>query len=167
MTFLSHIPIWVLPLFLGLVALGVLSSRDRMTPVVIFYVLPFLGLLSLRATASLEAPATLWLAFVLGYALGVVFGARAQRDYIRAAHGTRVALRGEWLTLTMLMGIFVLNFVKGTAQGVAPEVAKSLPFTMTFAVVAGLLAGIFLGRALTTVRAVRAATQIIETQAHV
>ncbi|WP_439103887.1 hypothetical protein [Celeribacter marinus] len=152
MTFLSHIPLWVFPLFLGLVALGVLSSRDRVTPVAVFYGLPFLGLLSVRATASLNAGMMAWGVFVLAYASGVVFGARAQSRFVIAREGARVRLRGEWLTMVMVMGIFALNFIKGTMQAVAPHLAAAPTYALLFALIAGLIAGLFLGRSMATVR---------------
>ena len=58
-TFISNIPIWVLPLFIVLFIVGLRASKDRSVPILLIYLLPLLGLLTLRNITSL-AP-QIWL----------------------------------------------------------------------------------------------------------
>ncbi|MEN8889418.1 MAG: hypothetical protein ABF243_11145 [Celeribacter marinus] len=152
MQIISNIPLWVFPLFAGLLALGLMARRDRNAPVALFYGLPFLAILSLRAVSSIDAPAYVWGLFMLGYLCGTAIGFRAQQNYITGITRTRVSLRAEGLTLTTLMSIFALNFVKGTVVGVAPDVAQTPAFLISFTILAALIAGVFLGRSVAVIR---------------
>lgn len=152
MQILTNIPLWVFPLFAGLLALGLMARRDRSTPVAIYFGLPFLGFLSLRAVMILDPPLYVWTLFIVGYAAGTAFGFRAQQDYIVRLCERRVHLTGEDLTLTTLMTIFALNFAKGTATAIAPQIVTTPAFLSSFALIASLIAGIFLGRSLAVIR---------------
>lgn len=55
-TFFSSIPIWVFPLFLLLLILGLRASKTRRVPIAVIYALPLLGILTLNNIVSLEAP---------------------------------------------------------------------------------------------------------------
>lgn len=53
---LTGTPVWVWPLFAGLVFVGLRATRTRFVPVWLVYVLPLLGVLSMRALAAWRAP---------------------------------------------------------------------------------------------------------------
>lgn len=150
-------PIWVWPLLIGLIALGLLSSRDRTTPVALYYGLPFIGLLSLNSIASLPQPSTAWIGFALGYVVGVAYGYARQPRWIVGFQGRKVRLRGEWLTMAVLMITFWSNFVGGTVLAISPETYASPTFIGAMTVVIGAAGGAFLGRSVRVLRAARAA----------
>jgi|AntRauMFilla1563_2_1112583.scaffolds.fasta_scaffold19861_2 hypothetical protein len=80
--FLTGAPLWVWPLLVVLVAVGLRSLRARTVPVALVYGLPALGVMALRTVAGLPAQGWIWgvfaLAYALAYALGVWGGYRLQ-----------------------------------------------------------------------------------------
>lgn len=155
MTILSAIPLWVWPLFVLLLVVGLRATRPRRAPVALFLALPLLGALSLRSLAALPAPgpAQVWTVWALALAAGGLAGYRLQRRWLIDRQGAFVTLRGEWLTLVVVMVIFWSNFVTGLLGAMAPDLAASPVFGTALALVLGLCAGSFAGRALRVLRA--------------
>ena len=73
-TFISNIPIWVLPLFIVLFIVGLRASKDRSAPILLIYLLPLLGLLTLRNITSLAPPIWLWAFAAVTYSSGIAIG---------------------------------------------------------------------------------------------
>jgi hypothetical protein len=145
---LSAIPLWVVPLLFGLILLGTRATRDRTVSPWLVYTLPLLGLLSLfRALGLTEADIALR-ALLLSYLAGTGLGYRMQPRWIVARSTGRVHLRGEWVTMTTILGLFTLNFATGMTQGMAPALADGVGFAVGFGTLAGLMSGSLLGRAL-------------------
>lgn len=163
MTFITNIltnaPIWIWPLLVLLVLIGLRASRDRAAPIWLLCILPFLGLLSLNAVNGLSPIANVWLVFAVSYGIGAGLGYRFQRGIIISKTSSHVHLRGEWLTLLVLMVIFWMNFVGGFLNAVFPSVYASTVFHMMFAAIAGLAAGSFMGRAAAALKAPVTAAQ--------
>lgn len=153
----ENAPIWVWPLLAGLVFLGFVSARDRSAPIALFYGLPFLGALSLNGIAALPQPMMAWGGFAIGYVAGVAFGYLRQPRWIVGFAGRKVQLRGEWLTMTVLMITFWSNFVGGTVMAISPQTYDSAPFIGAMTLVIGAAGGTFLGRSVRVLRAARAA----------
>lgn len=151
-TILSSIPLWVVPLAFGLIWLGLRATRERQVRPVILYAMPMLGLLSLSRAMGLAEVALL--ALVLGAVLGAFVGDRLQGRWILGHTDRHVHLRGEWLTLITLLGLFTLNFAAGMTQGMAPALAAGTGFGLGFGAVAGVLSGLLLGRAIRVARVV-------------
>ncbi len=146
-------PIWVWPVLAFLVWAGLRATRARTVPTWPIYVMPAVGFLSVNAVAGLPSTSGQWPLFVLVYLLGAMLGYRYQRPKILQKQGGTVHLAGEWLTFTVLMVVFWMNFASGVAQAIAPEVYASATFTRAFIAIAGLASGSFCGRALCTWRA--------------
>jgi len=145
---LSAIPLWVFPLLFGLIWLGTRAARDRTVSPWLVYTLPLLGLLSLfRALGLTEANIAL-IALFVSYLAGTGLGYRMQPRWIVARSAGRVHLRGEWVTMTTILGLFTLNFATGMTQGMAPALADGARFAVGFGTLAGLMSGSLLGRAL-------------------
>jgi hypothetical protein len=153
MTILTNAPIWVWPLFLLLLVIGLRASRPRKAPLLLILALPLLGVLSLRTLGGLPAPVWGWAVWIGALIIGGVIGARLQSRWLIAREGRWVSLRGEWLTLTAMMLLFWSNFATGVLQAVAPGVLAAPVFVAALACVLGLCAGSFLGRAIHTLRA--------------
>lgn len=147
---LTGAPIWVWPLLLGLVLLGLKASKDRRALCLPSYFYPLLGLLSVSAVRGLGVGGLVWLGFAVAYLIGAVLGHRFQGQKIMGKTATHVSLKGEWLTMVVLMVIFWMNFVGGVVEAVLPLAFASLWFKSGFALVAGLAAGSWMGRALRT-----------------
>lgn len=145
---ISHIPLWIVPLLFGLIWLGLRATHERSVSPVLIYALPMMGLMSLNTTSGLpQAELALW-AFFGGYLVAVMAGYTLQGRWIIARDARRVIVRGEWLTMATMLGIFGANFVNGMMQGRWPDLAASAGFCIGFGAVAGVMAGLFMGRAL-------------------
>jgi hypothetical protein len=152
MTLLTNAPLWVWPLFLLLLVVGLRATRTRRAPLVLILALPLLGVLSLRTLSGLPAPVWGWCVWAGALILGGLVGARLQSRWLIAREGRWVSLRGEWLTLSAMMLLFWSNFATGVLQAVAPSVLVAPGFVAGLAGILGVCAGSFLGRAIQTVR---------------
>jgi hypothetical protein len=140
-------PIWVWPLLVGLILVGMRARKPRTAPAAVLYLLPLLGILALRSVASLPAGSWIWVVFVVLYAAGVWIGYLLQGRWVLGRTGQRVQLAGENLTLVVVMLVFWANFVGGLLQAVAPHIYSNPVFHAGFAAVLALGAGTFAGRA--------------------
>ncbi|WP_425099782.1 hypothetical protein [Tropicibacter sp. S64] len=147
---LANIPLWVFPLLVLLVALGLRATRDRTAPVWVLYLMPLLGLLSLSRALSLGPVALA--ALLAGWGLGVLTGLWLQPRWTMARQGMRVTLRGESVTVCTVLGLFLVNFAAGMVQGMAPALAAGAEFGLGWGLLAGLLSGSLAGRALSIAR---------------
>lgn len=152
MSILTNTPVWVWPLFIGLIVLGLRATRERRSPVALIAALPLLGGLSLRSLATLPAPALVWSVWATALVIGAILGARLQSRWLIQREGAYVTLKGEWLTLVVLVTIFGSNFVFGALRAVAPALFSAPVLQAGLALVLGLCAGSFLGRALQVLR---------------
>lgn len=150
--FFSAIPLGVFPLFFGLIWLGHRASRDREVSTTLIYALPLLALLSLNRALSLPESEAVLSAMIPAWTVGAFWGYRAQKHWaIRKSEG-RVQLRGEYVTMGVLLGMFTVNFVAGALRDIAPEIIESLGFSLGFGGLSGVLSGTFFGRALRIAR---------------
>ncbi|MCI5111672.1 MAG: hypothetical protein MRY75_14070 [Marivita sp.] len=155
---LTNIPVWVLPLFLGLLYISLRATRSRTVPKAVIYALPCLGLLTLRTVIFFDAQWIAIGAFTLAYAAGTALGFRAQGKWTISSTRSHVSLRGEWMTMITVMGVFFLNFATGTINAMAPSLAATPLYAAAFGTLAGGLSGIFFGRALRVMRTATGAT---------
>ena len=151
-SFLSAIPLGVFPLFFGLIWLGHRASRDRDVSTTLIYALPLLGLLSLNRALSLPASEPALIALIIGWGLGAFWGFRTQSRWALRKSAGRVHLRGEFVTMAVLLGLFGVNFAAGVVRDVAPALSADTTFAIGFGGLSGLFSGTFLGRALWVAR---------------
>ena len=150
---LQHIPLWVLGLFIGLVALGMLQTRTRQVrKQQLLGVKIALTVVTLISVVQLWWP-TPWLAIALiSWALTglLVSWALSQSaaptgaSYNSATQ--RFTLPGSWMPLALFMAIFACKFVVGMLSAVAPEHIRSLPAAIGISALYGLLSGIVIAR---------------------
>lgn len=152
MSVFTGAPVWVWPLLAGLLALGLHAARDRESPVLPFYLLPLLGVLSLATASRMSEGWPVWLGFGAAYAVGAMAGYRMQGRWIRGRMPGRVALRGEWVTLSVIMLLFWTSFGWNVAAVLAPQAMAALAPQLVWAVLAGLAAGSLPGRGLRVAR---------------
>lgn len=144
----SAIPPWVFPLLLGLIWLGGRATHDRAVSPWLIYALPLLGLMSPNRALGLPLAEAALTAFVAAYLLGAALGYAAQPRWIVTREARRIHLRGEWVTMITILGLFGLNFTAGMIQGMAPALSEAMIPTLVFGTVAGLLSGSLAGRAI-------------------
>ena len=146
--FLSGPPIWVWPLLVVLFLIGWRASKPRTSSVYLYYTLPFLGLMSMQSISALALPQIAWTAFGAAYLCAAVLYYRRQGRWLLSKAGPKLALAGEWATMTAVMVMFWSNFVKGTLEALAPHMATNAVLIGVFAGIVGAAAGSFLGRSL-------------------
>lgn len=151
--FLNGAPVWIWPLLILLIVLGFRASRTRTAPIFLFFLLPLLGVLSVRSVNALPAAQTVWVFFGIAYLVGAYGGYIFQGKRIISKSQGHVTLQGEWLTMAVLMLIFWMRFASGAIKAVSPETYASANFHMVFSIIAGLVAGTFIGRAVRLIMA--------------
>ncbi|UYV36545.1 hypothetical protein N4R57_16280 [Rhodobacteraceae bacterium D3-12] len=83
----SGTPLWVWPLLAGLSGVGLLSMRRRVSPVWVYWLIPFMAVFAVRAVAGMKPDAALWALFCASYAMGAVIGWRVQPRWILRREG--------------------------------------------------------------------------------
>ncbi|MEP5730152.1 MAG: hypothetical protein ABJL67_12370 [Sulfitobacter sp.] len=146
--FFTQTPIWVWPLFLLLLLVGLRASARRSVHVIPIYLLPLLGLLGVQSLSAMNVAAGIWVLFVLAYSIGGGLGYLMQGRWILSRAQRHVELVGETLTLTAMMVLFVANFAAGLTQATLPDVYQSVVFAVVFSGLVGVFSGSFAGRAL-------------------
>lgn len=145
---LSGPPAYVWPLLGLLVVLGLLSARDRETPLWPVFILPLLGLTGLPSLLSVVNPSVSWPAYAAAYALGALWGRSKQRKSLVWKSPKRLSLKGEWSSLGMMMLIFWANFAEGILTAVAPGIMGTVAVAAALPALKGFGSGFFLGRAI-------------------
>lgn len=144
----QNVPVWVWPLFVVLLAIGIFSMRDRSGSVIPFLFYPLFGFTSLGAITALTHTPLNWITFGIAYLIGAILAFWWQDGLVLSKDRWRVRVRGEKITLIILMAIFFSNFVNGVIEAVAAHI-RSLPFfTLIFAGLIGACSGSFTGRGL-------------------
>lgn len=143
-------PLWVWPLLGFLLFVGWRSAQERDVPLAAIYLLPLLGLLSVKTLTAMANPLVGLAIFAACYAAGASIGYRLQARWIIAKQATSVRLTGEWATMTVILVLFGANFANGTVAVMAPQLYASTPFIAGFAILTGLASGTLGGRALRT-----------------
>lgn len=86
--------------------------------------------------------------FSLCYLVGVFVAFRWQDGLILEKNGWKMQVKGDRITIVILMLIFFSNFVNGVVSAVSPQLFETLPYTVVVAGVIALCSGSFTGRAL-------------------
>lgn len=149
----ARAPIWVWPLFLWMVWEGVSAMRRRTVAVWVYGMLPFFALLSVRGRLEAASPEIDLPVYLTAYAAGLTFGHWFQGGVIVEKTAKQVVVRGEPLTLIMLMVIFWMNFVSGVIKEISPDLMESFVTIAVLAAISGAVSGQFAGRALRVLRA--------------
>lgn len=147
----ENAPVWVWPLFFVLLAIGLLAMKTRNSSIIPYFFYPLFGLTAANAIASLVHQPTNWTVFAASYLVGCALAFRWQDGLILKKAGWHMRLRGDRITLVILMTIFFSNFVNGVLAVVAPEALQALAYTLVFASIIGACSGSFTGRALRVV----------------
>lgn len=151
MQILRGTPLWVLPLFLGLIFLGYLQSRPRDVAPAMVAILPLaLGGFSLSRVLSVFGPEALALAaWVAGTAAALLLNrALKQPAGARWSAGGTFHVPGSWAPLVLMMTLFFARYALAVSQVMTPVLVRSPGFGAAASFGFGLLSGIFLARAL-------------------
>lgn len=150
--FVSNTPVWVWPLLLGLLVLGLRQTLTQQMGWMRVTALP-LALVGLSLygtlTVALAYPTALllWAVVALSAAALVLrqpLPAGAHYDLARQ----RFTVPGSAVPLALMMGIFFTKYAVGATQALAPALLQSPIAATAIAGMYGLCSGVLLGRSL-------------------
>ena len=147
-----HTPLWVWAFLAFLVYRGWLAGADRETPLLKVALIPLLllalSLHGLYAQSQAHAPA-LAAAALAALGSGFLSWAAAGRAGIapHPARGT-VWLRGSWLPLLMMVGVFAVKYGVAVLQALYSTYVQGTLFTLAVSLLYGLFMGVPVGRLL-------------------
>lgn len=149
---ISHTPLYVWAILAFLMYRGYLASKDREATLRNLFIIPGVMLaLSLQGIVGKFGGSD---ASLLAWAAGAIVSTAvtwslidASRITAHRATGT-LHLRGSWVSLVLMMAIFVVKYSVGIVSAMHPELNQSTPFMLTICVLYGLFNGIFFGRLL-------------------
>jgi hypothetical protein len=144
----QNVPVWVWPLFIVLVIIGLMAMKPRDSSIIPYCFYPLFGLTAAQAVSGLVHVPTNWWVFAFSYLVGAALAFRWQDGLILYKVGLRMKLHGDRITIMILMAIFCSNFVNGVLEAVAPHWLNYVTYTVLFAGVIGACSGSFTGRAL-------------------
>lgn len=148
---LSHTPPWVFALFAGLLAFGLLQTRNRDVNRLMAYLLP-IGMVAL-SLAGVQSSFGLKLVTVALWAAGLVLvtfiGYTFFRDTRVVFDPSRNAfyIPGSWTPLIVIMAIFFTKYVVAVMHGFRIDAANSPAFAMALSLAYGGFSGYFSSRA--------------------
>ena len=149
----ARAPIWVWPLLVWMLYEGVSCLRYRTVAIWVYWMLPLFALMSVRGRLEAAAPEIDLPVYFAAYALGVAFGHWFQGHVLVERTAAHVVVRGEALTLIMLMTIFWMNFARGVVEAISPDLLLDPLTIAALAAIGGIASGQFAGRALRVLRA--------------
>ena len=152
MQILRGTPVWVYPLFLGLIVLGYLQSKPRNVAPALLAILPVaLGVFSLTRMLAVFGPAPLGLAaWATGTAAALLLNRALKQP--AGAHWSDASgsfhVPGSWVPLALMMAMFFARYALAVSLVMTPALVHSAGFAAAASFGFGLLSGIFLARAL-------------------
>jgi uncharacterized membrane protein len=143
-------PVWVWPLLVALVALGISRMREREMPVWRLLLLPaILVSVSVLTTLFGGLNAAALLALSAGIALGAMVGWWTMRDVeVHRLAGNRVRVRGESVSLMAILAIFASRFAAGMLEATGSSVPELPGMAELFVLIPVFLAALMAARAL-------------------
>lgn len=144
----TEAPIWVWPLFIFIIIIGLRTTKTREIHIGFYYALPLLGLTTISNIFAMPNTLIAAICFFASYLIAAAAAFKLQKQWILNIKQSRVRVAGEWLTFTSLMLIFGLNFIRSILEATNPNIYNSMIFIALFSSIAGLVAGSFLGRSL-------------------
>ena len=146
----TRTPVWVWPLLVALLWLGWTRSRPRTVPKARVLILPIvlagIGIGSFFSNGGSAVAASVLLA---GLAAGAATGQKLARTEGKLLDDAgMVHLKGEWVSMGLILAIFASRFAAGVAQGIDPSLHHSPAIALPLALVSGFSIGLTGMRAL-------------------
>lgn len=146
---LAGTPIWVYPLFLLVIWLGLSAARQRIVRPLALVRLP--AIFAIWSILNIWLNSKSWGLGLAAWAGGVLIGASIGYALFRSmqlalhADAERVVVPGTWWTLCLVVAIFAMNYVFGYLRATSPGLLESQPALVP--ALSGLAGGIFIGQA--------------------
>ena len=159
---LQHTPVWVWPLLIALLALGVWQAFPRSVTLRRIALLPLSMLaLSLWGVVSVFGSGPALAAWAVGGLAAAALSLRGgSPPGVRWSATERVfQMPGSWLPLALILGIFCTRFGVGVSLALDPELRHAAGFAVGTSLVYGVFSGLFAGRAMALFRRAQPAVQ--------
>ncbi len=143
----AHTPLWVWPILLFVLALGIYGLRPRVVPPWRLAILPLVGL-GMSLSAIVQSPRSVltsggWLiGLLLALPAGHLLGRRREAKWLE---GGRLEIAGGAFMLAFGLSIFAARYALGVLFGVLPELKAESLWIVLSGGVGGAIAGIGLG----------------------
>ena len=140
-------PLWVWPLMVLVIWLGILGLRSRTLPLWRLAVLPAVGLvLSFVGIGQAVEPALALVAWLAALAAALLLGdLLGRRPTVRRLQDGRLEIAGGWFMLVFGISIFAARYVLGVVFGMAPSLRVEPVWIALGGGIGGFVAGIGLG----------------------
>lgn len=150
---LKNTPTWVWGLLAGLLALGLSQVRDarrsaaRVTlmPVAMTGFSAWGTFSAFGQSPQFAAVLACWLTAAVAIAAAVAL-TPAPATYDPATRSFH--LRGSWMPLLLILGIFLTKYGVGVELSMQPQLARDAQFTLVVGTLYGIFNGLFAGRAI-------------------
>ncbi len=146
----SHTPVWVWPLLLALLWLGLSQSMTRSVTLKRITITPLVMTgLSLQGTiGAFGADPAVLLVWLIGAALSAALVLQQPVPaHTRYDEWTqRFTVPGSWAPLLLILGIFVTKYAVGAALSLDHSLRGNAGFSLGVATLYGVFSGIFLAR---------------------
>lgn len=148
---LTHTPVWVFGLFVGLIFLGYTQTKIRQLSVKRLAIFPmvmlFLSAMGIVSSFGVHLLSiTMWLC-----GIAIAFAVSHWVAYPKGAHYSRdeqvFSVPGSWLPMGLIMVIFFTKYTVGVLLALHPEQVQSPLFMVSTCLLFGLGSGVFLARA--------------------
>lgn len=148
LSILTHTPFWVWPVLALIIVIGLKRTRDRTVsaPRLVLMPLIILGLAGWNLAAlggSLTAMAGLGIGIVVGTSAGLSLESRAGTTQV--SRGV-VHLKGDWISLLVLLAIFAMRYATTVVSITAPAIGTSDAYHFVTALLSGFFAFLTLSR---------------------
>jgi hypothetical protein len=148
---LQHTPVWVWVLLAVLLSLGVSQALPRTVTLRRITLLPLamlaLSLWSVISTFGSDQALAAWSVGALAASSAIV-RAGTPRGALWSAADRVLHLRGSWVPLLLILGIFGTKFGVGVSLALDPSLRAADGFAIGASFAYGVFSGVFAGRAL-------------------
>ncbi len=143
----TNTPLWVWPLMMLVVWLGMLGLRSRTLPLWRLAILPVVGLvLSFVGIGQAVNPALALVAWLVALAVALPLGdLLGRRRTVHRLDDGRLEIAGGWFMLVFGISIFAVRYALGVVFGMAPALRGDPAWIALAGGVGGFVAGIGLG----------------------
>jgi hypothetical protein len=145
-TIIAHTPIWVWPLYVLLLFLGLQRARDSNVALFRVLILPvivtLLAILNFVAAGPSALP-SMCLGFIIGSASGWLL---EPESATRRLPDGKVWLRGEWWTFTLIVFVLIFRYATNIVPFLDPVLNTNPTWHFSTLFISAALSALFLGR---------------------
>ena len=149
---LTHTPIWVYALFIGLSFLGWQQSRSRNVKQFVIFLLP-IGMLLLSffgVTSSFGYDLLNIFFWLVGICICTLLGLKLfpTSSALYQIETRSFIVSGSWWPLVFIMAIFFTKYAVGVIASINPDLLKNISVALTLSLLYGVFSGTFFTRAI-------------------